>query len=376
MAKYLDFPAIAPVPEGLYRPFWSVMIPTYNCADYLRQTLKSVLEQDPGPVRMQIEVVDNCSIKDDPEAVVKEIGKGRVSFFRQPKNVGAQANFNTCIQRARGHWVHILHSDDAVMPGFYRAFEAAFEKEPAIGAAFCRHIFIDEQGNHKDLSKVERETPGILSDWLERICVRNLIQTPAIVVKRSVYEELGGYHPELFHAADWEMWKRIAMHYPVWYEPQLLAYYRQHSASDTSRLTRSGQNLANIRRAIEISQAYLPQPISERLSAQAREVYALRASNRARLMLEMGDPAAAIAHIRESLKFSRSFKVIKSVAGFFKWAVNSSIEKTLRKTQAKFWMILANLTKPDTPTKPVADECGSLKRVDLARSVSQRDDQN
>jgi hypothetical protein len=65
----------------------------------------------------------------------------------------------------------------------------------------------------------------------------------------------------------------------------------------------------------------------------------------------MGDPAAAIAHIRESLKFSCSFKVIKSVAGFFKWAVNSSIEKTLRKTQAKFWMILTNLTKPDTSNK-------------------------
>lgn len=362
MTKSLDFPAIAPVPEGIYRPFWSVMIPTYNCAHhYLVQTLKSVLEQAPGFERMQIEVLDNCSTEGDPEAVIKEIGKGRVAFFRQPKNVGALANFNSCIQRAKGHWVHILHSDDAVMPGFYRAFEAAIKKEPGIGAAFCRHIFIDEEGNQKDLSRVERETPGILSDWLEHICVRNLIQTPAIVVKRSVYEELGGYHLKLFHALDWEMWKRIAVHYPVWYEPQLLACYRQHSASDTSSLIRSGQNLADIRRAIEISQAYLPQSISGSLSAQAREVYALRASNRARLMLEMGDPAAAIAHIREALKFSRSFKVIKSLVGFLKWAVNSLIEKTLRKTQANFWLILANLTKSDIPAKPIADECDSLK---------------
>ena len=63
-------PPISPVAEGLHRPLWSVMIPTFNCAKYLRQTLESVLVQDPGTEQMQIEVVDDCSTKDDPEAVV------------------------------------------------------------------------------------------------------------------------------------------------------------------------------------------------------------------------------------------------------------------------------------------------------------------
>jgi cellulose synthase/poly-beta-1,6-N-acetylglucosamine synthase-like glycosyltransferase len=43
----LKYPQIYPVPEGVDRPFWSVMIPTYNCAKYLAQTLESVLSQDP-----------------------------------------------------------------------------------------------------------------------------------------------------------------------------------------------------------------------------------------------------------------------------------------------------------------------------------------
>ena len=120
MAEHLTYPSIAPVSEAVNRPLWSVMVPTYNCANYLELTLKSVLEQDPGPEQMQIEVIDDRSTKDDPEAVVNEIGKGRVSFFRQPQNVGAQANFTTCVQRSRGHLVHILHGDDAVLPGFYR----------------------------------------------------------------------------------------------------------------------------------------------------------------------------------------------------------------------------------------------------------------
>lgn len=92
---------IPPVPEDIQRPMWSVMIPTYNCAQYLRKTLESVLAQDPGQERMQIEVVDDCSTEDDPQSVVDELGRGRVSFFRQSQNVGLVRNFETCLLRSK-----------------------------------------------------------------------------------------------------------------------------------------------------------------------------------------------------------------------------------------------------------------------------------
>src|ERR1700733_9809658 len=113
-------PAIAPVPKDVRRPVWSVMIPTFNCAGYLRQTLESVLAQDPGPHLMQIEVVDDASTDDNPHAVVQELGRGRVQFYRKARNEGAVQNFNTCIQRSLGHYVHILHGDDLVASGYYR----------------------------------------------------------------------------------------------------------------------------------------------------------------------------------------------------------------------------------------------------------------
>src|SRR5277367_2379258 len=111
-------PRIAPVECGIHRPFWSVMIPTYNCANYLATTLRSVLAQAPDASAMQIEVVDDCSTKDDPAAVVSKLGRGRVGFFQQPHNVGISANFNSCIRRGKGEWIHILHGDDLVLPGF------------------------------------------------------------------------------------------------------------------------------------------------------------------------------------------------------------------------------------------------------------------
>jgi cellulose synthase/poly-beta-1,6-N-acetylglucosamine synthase-like glycosyltransferase len=61
-AKLVERPWIEAVQEGRLQRFWSVMVPIYNCPPhYLRETLKSVLRQDPGPAEMQIEVIDNCS---------------------------------------------------------------------------------------------------------------------------------------------------------------------------------------------------------------------------------------------------------------------------------------------------------------------------
>src|SRR5512143_2035432 len=231
---------IAPIGANSARPFWSVMIPTYHCARYLRQTLESVLAQDPGSEAMQVEVVDDYSTLDDPESVVKEIGKGRVTFHRQPQNVGHTKNFETCLTRARGKVIHLLHGDDYVLDGFYQKMQHGFESQTEIGAAFCRQIFMDETGIWKDYSPEEQVTSGILNNWLERLAEEQRIMTPSIVVRREVYERLGGFDSRLICSEDWEMWVRIASQYPVWYEVEPLAAYRMHSASNTGRHIRNG----------------------------------------------------------------------------------------------------------------------------------------
>ncbi|NDJ21212.1 glycosyltransferase [Nostoc sp. B(2019)] len=292
------------------------MIPTYNCANYLVETLKSVLAQDPGLEQMQIEVVDDCSIKDDPEAVVRELGQGRVSFFRQAQNVGLTTNFNTCIQRAKGEWVHILHGDDAVLPGFYSQMQQSIESEPNIGAAFCRCIFIDENNNWKHLSPLYRETAGIFPEFWKALAITNRITTPSIIVKRSVYEKLGGFNSQLRHTADWEMWTRIGVHYQLLFEPLPLAFYREHSASDTSRLVTTGANIIDTLSCINIFEHYLPSVLATELTNKAKEVIVIQALDKATVLFSKGDIQAAINQIREGLKCSTSSMVLRSFANF------------------------------------------------------------
>jgi GT2 family glycosyltransferase len=325
--KYSELPAaadqrgmahratISPPPAGMERPLWSVMIPTYNCAGYLRETLETVLSQDPGPERMQIEVVDDCSTLDDPERVVREVAGGRVAFYRQPTNVGHVANFNTCLQRSTGRLVHLLHGDDQVRSGFYDRLGSAFKQAPEVGAAFCRHLIMDETGHWMVVSKLEQHSSGVLSDWFNRIAIGQRLQAPSIAVRREVYERLGGFDSRIrYYGEDWEMWVRIAAHYPVWYEPEPLAVYRLHTASLSGRTVRTGENGADLRRAIDLNRQWTPADHVERIARAAREANAHGCLRRAFRLANAGERTASLAQLRESLRFSRAPSVVASAA--------------------------------------------------------------
>ena len=182
-------PPIAGVGDPAARPRWSVMIPTYNCADTLERTLRSVLDQDPGPVAMQIEVVDDCSTRDDPEAVVRKVAGSRVAFARQPRNGGHVHNFNACLNRAQGRLVHILHGDDWVKDGFYSRLETAFEANPSVGAAFSRSIYVDHEDAEAGLTDLELEERGVIDDWFARILSRQRVCT----IRISTYGDASGW---------------------------------------------------------------------------------------------------------------------------------------------------------------------------------------
>jgi glycosyltransferase involved in cell wall biosynthesis len=280
------------------------MIPAYEGADYLARTLRSVLLQDPGAEAMQIEVIDDHSVKEDLRAVVEQTGQGRVDYYRKPRNAGVVASFNTCLERSRGRWVHVLHADDLVLPGFYKRLKEA-TMTPNAGAAFCRFLFMDEDDHWTWISQLEARSQGIVPNWIERIAVQCRIQAPSIVVSRQTYEEIGGFDPRLPHCADWDMWKRIAAAYPVWYEPAVLACYRLHSKSDTSRLMRTGANVREIRRSIEYSQRYVP-AVGAKLTSEARRLCANYALLTAGTMLRQGDMRGAAAQTREALGASSS----------------------------------------------------------------------
>ncbi|AUT01577.1 family 2 glycosyl transferase [Nostoc sp. CENA543] len=328
-------PQIAPVPAGVTRPLWSVMIPTYNCAEYLRETLASVLAQDPGPDIMQIAVIDNCSTQDDPAAVVAELGQGRVEFYRQPTNVGAINNSHSCLELARGHLIHLLHSDDCVRDGFYQKMAQAFQENPQIGAAFCRSVYIDEHSNWQGLSYLELPESGILpSRWIERIAELCCISVPSVaVVRREVYEQLGGYDRRCGLSGDWEMWVRVFTNYPMWFEAEPLALWRRHFLSVTQLNAKSKTFIQETFDTVEIIfQSYLPSAINGKIHKIAKQNCAFLSLEAALALFAQDKIPQAIAQLQIALQYRASFKVIKSAIRIMVWEGMRSLLRKISRT--------------------------------------------
>jgi len=289
-------PVVSPVPDGLDRPFWSVMIPTYDGGDRLARTIESVLEQDPGEDEMQIRVVDDASPTADPRPLVREVAGGRVSVWRQPRNVGAPTNFTTCVQQAVGRWVHILHDDDIVLPGFYAAYRHRIEQQPCtmvVGRSF--HVDDDEQTIA--VSPEVAVEGGYLVDAPLVVARDHPFNFVAVVVARDAYESAGGFDPELVHANDWEMWARLAMLGPVGVVAEPLARYRHHADSDTNRLRRSTAHLDDVLRAIDIIAERFEDPrAGRRFRREARLRWSGIALDVAEQARAAGDPRAARAN--------------------------------------------------------------------------------
>jgi hypothetical protein len=296
-------------------PVWSVMIPSYRGRRFLADALESVLAQDPGPEAMQVEVVDDGS-PTDIASFVHDLCGSRVDVYRHETNRGHVATFNTCIARARGELVHLLHDDDAVRLGFYERLGAAFAARPDLGAAFCRYIVIDGEGTWTRLGPLEQPRPGVLDAWHETIATGQRLQPPCMVVRRRVYSELGGFDERIeSYGEDWEMWTRIASAYPVWYEPEPLALYRVVAdGSLTSAAMRSGDNVRQLLQVIEINRARLPAATAAAVTSRARRIAARTAVRRGVRLARAGDARGAFAQLRASVRADRSAATLSLLA--------------------------------------------------------------
>lgn len=355
MAESLP-PKIGPPPQTGQRPFWSVMIPAYNRTQYLEKTLRSVLSQDPGPEQMQIEVVDDASNVEDPEPIVRRVAGDRVSFVRNPHNLGLMPNFNNCIERSRGYWVHILHTDDLVLPGFYERLRAPLEAQSEIGAAFCRFATIDEDERWVCTSELESPKKGILPDFIGKIGAAQRIAFPSVVVRRSVYEQLGGFRLDLPYTADWEMWIRITAHYPIWYEPTTLATWRVHSKSASAGFKNRGEDVTDMRRCIEISRSWLPPGRAETISWSAKAwVYYWSLS-------ETPQADAALHLVEEFVNGSQPSRINRTCIANEMLRAARIHYRQGRRFQALVFVARAVLTRPIVAGRPLKRAVNSLFR--------------
>lgn len=293
-------PKIEPATPGK-RPLLSVMIPVARSTDRLLDTVNSVLSQDLGPDIMQIEVIDNAADA-SPEQTRNQF-HGRVEYYRQPAPVSSAKNWNTCLDRARGEWVHLLLANDLVQPHFYEAFQAALTDNEHLGAFTSRYAIVDRGGVWLGLSELHANAAGVLfEDFVAQQIAGQRLHLSSLLVRRDFYEESGGFQDCFQYCADWDMCNRLALTRRIFYDPRFLVCVRGHEEYGLARLDSSGEDIAEEKRCLRAYTELFPDDWERKLRRMGIARSGLNALRRAHHYRAGGNRQAARQQFEEAIK--------------------------------------------------------------------------
>jgi len=215
----------------------SVVIPSYNSAHHISETLESVFNQSYRP--HEIIVVDDGST-DNTRAVLEKYGD-RIIYVYQ-KNAGEPAARNTGIRRASGEFIAFLDADDLWLPNKLTLQMDYFGKHPEVDLVYTDMKQFNENGIvHESIKEWLKMSPP--SGYVfPQLFAETLFGSGTVVFRKSCVEKAGFFDETFFVGSDYEMWLRMARHFQFGYVDVPLMMYRHHANMATRGLGRSLQN--------------------------------------------------------------------------------------------------------------------------------------
>ena len=206
----------------------SVVIPTYNRADFVREAIASVLRQDYPAI--ELIVVDDGSC-DGTAAVVSGFGPD-VQYLWQ-ENRGVSAARNRGVAASTGDLITFLDSDDLWLPRKVSAQVAYFEAQTEAEAQACH---TDEIWMRRGVRVNERRIHRKQGGWQFLASLpRCLISPSAVMMRRTLWDRLGGFDESLPACEDYDLWLRLTATVPVGFLPERLVIKRGGHADQLSR---------------------------------------------------------------------------------------------------------------------------------------------
>jgi glycosyltransferase involved in cell wall biosynthesis len=203
-------------------PKVDVIIPTYNGLPYLKQTVESILAQTYK--NFELYIIDDGST-DKTDVYVKNLKDKRIHYEKK-KNGGQSTARNLGIKISSSPYISFIDSDDIWYPEKLEKQMQIMQRNSSVGLVYGHHYLIDEdniiQGNLRIWKR------GKIFDDL---CSGNFIAGSAsmVLIRRSVFDNIGVFKEDFLIGEDWEMWLRIAQKYEIDFVPEIIAALRQRS---------------------------------------------------------------------------------------------------------------------------------------------------
>lgn len=257
-------------------PLVSVVCLCYNHARFVEEAIQSVLNQ--RYLNVQLIVIDDHSTDKSIEAIDKFIsGNKAVEFIPLPSNLGNCRAFNIGLEKAKGDFIIDLAGDDVLMPDRIEMGVRNLESlGKEVGVQFSDAELINENGAHLGYHSDRFRHDSIpQGDIYKEVLSRYFINSPTMMMRRQVLEELGGYDGALAYE-DFDFWVRSSRICKYSYIPEPLVRRRILSTSLGQRQYRTGSDqlrstLTVCRKAFDLNKTE-----DEHAALRKRIVYEMR----------------------------------------------------------------------------------------------------
>lgn len=235
-------------------PLVSVITPTYNRPEYLREALSSALGQT--YTNIEIIVSDNCS-PENPGSLIESFADERIRFFRNRENLGMFANTMNAFKKTQGKYVACLLDDDVWEADFLAKLVPQLEANPDLVMAFCDHYVINGDGQINEAKTQECSqyyhrtnlVAGIYKPFTELALVKRSVSSATAAVIRRESIDWDGIPKEV--DGSWDIYLNYLCcrsGLGAYYCPEKLTRYRDHEQTDTNQ-SGSRNHQAKIRKS-------------------------------------------------------------------------------------------------------------------------------
>jgi glycosyltransferase involved in cell wall biosynthesis len=199
----------------------SVIITTRNRRKLLTRAIESVIDAGKD---IEIIVVDDAS---DDGTMEDWQGHPGICYIRLEKNLGTAAARNAGIRKSASPVIAFLDDDDYRLPGTLLRQLEIFNKNPQCGVVYGKVVYSNQQGELTGHSNIDSPSPE--GDILVTMLSRNFITLSAAMVRKECFERVGYFDEStaMLGIEDWDMWLRIAEHYPFCVMNEAVAAYRR-----------------------------------------------------------------------------------------------------------------------------------------------------
>ncbi|MEP6512760.1 MAG: glycosyltransferase family 2 protein [Parafilimonas sp.] len=216
-------------------PKVSVLIPTYNYAHFLDESIQSVLNQT--FTDFELIIVDNCSTDHTAEVVQKYLIDKRISYYKNSTNIGMIPNYNKCLEYAKAEYIKYLCGDDKFHPQLLEKFVPVMDEYPNVYIVTSNSEMFGSRTKKREAPfKYLQEGKKVIYESLKE-GRGNWIGEPTVVMFRKSALKVGKFatDPNLSGLNDWEMWLRMLTVGDCYIIPETLSYFRAHTSQFSAK---------------------------------------------------------------------------------------------------------------------------------------------